>query len=272
MPPDTDVHATSHDRHDRLLVAALAADDLAGTDRDQALALTRTCPDCAILLADLRSIAQATAVAPPPIRVRPRDFRLTEADAGRLRPSGWRRFVGALSRPTLVWSRPLGVGLATLGLAGLLIGNVQIGGSSAGSPARATTAAQDAAAASDSGGSLSGGGPVPAAAASGGNLGPVSGAASPAASSAPNYGTAIESSIPRASSAGGEVAAPPASGAKGLITDQGAGGPPPSSASPLDNEPGPAGPITALNLLFGLAIVVGLTLLGTSLYRGRRRA
>ena len=46
MPHVSDVRSTSHDRHDPMLVAALAADDLAGAERDQAIALTRTCADC----------------------------------------------------------------------------------------------------------------------------------------------------------------------------------------------------------------------------------
>src|SRR5688572_29205323 len=96
MPHSREVRPTSHDAHDSVLVAALAADDLVGTERDQALDLTRSCSDCALLHDDLRAIARATASAPPPIADRPRDFRLTPADAARLRPNGWRRFVVAV--------------------------------------------------------------------------------------------------------------------------------------------------------------------------------
>jgi hypothetical protein len=78
-----------HAGHDRLLVAALAAGDLAGTDRDHALDLTRSCSACAELHDDLVAIARATAVVPPPVAARPRDFQLTPADAARLRRVGW---------------------------------------------------------------------------------------------------------------------------------------------------------------------------------------
>ena len=65
MPNQADVRATSHARHDTLLVAALAAGDLAGTDRDHATELIETCADCATLHDDLVAIARATASAPP---------------------------------------------------------------------------------------------------------------------------------------------------------------------------------------------------------------
>ena len=47
MPHVSEVRATDHDRHDTMLVAALAAGDLAGTERDQAIALTASCAECA---------------------------------------------------------------------------------------------------------------------------------------------------------------------------------------------------------------------------------
>src|SRR5437762_8950787 len=96
MPDVPDVRATSHDRHDTMLVAALAAGDLAGTDRDQAIALTQSCSACAQLRDDLRAIARATATAPPPIPAPSRDFRLTPSDARRLRPAVWRRVAAAI--------------------------------------------------------------------------------------------------------------------------------------------------------------------------------
>ncbi|HET9613824.1 MAG TPA: hypothetical protein VFP22_03340, partial [Candidatus Limnocylindrales bacterium] len=126
MPHVPDVLATSHDHHDPIVVAAFAAGDLAGTERDQALALTDSCPDCAALLADLRAIARATAALPPPVRSAGRDFRITPEQAARLDRTGWRRLVpGRSARPSV--ARPLGVALATFGLMGLLIGNVSFG-------------------------------------------------------------------------------------------------------------------------------------------------
>ena len=87
MPHVSEVRATDHDRHDPMLVAALAAGDLAGTDRDQAIALTASCAECAALHDDLVAIARATASVPPPIRAPARDFRLTPEQAASLRPS-----------------------------------------------------------------------------------------------------------------------------------------------------------------------------------------
>lgn len=126
MPHASDLLPTSHDRHDALVVAALAARDLTGAERDLAADLIRTCTDCAALHDDLIAIAAATAVVPPPITTTPRDFRLTPADAARLRPAGWRRLGDVLRAPRLAAMRPLGAGLTTLGLVGLLIGNVQV--------------------------------------------------------------------------------------------------------------------------------------------------
>jgi len=136
MPHDS----TTHDRHDPMLVVSLAAGDLAGTDRDRATDLIRECPECARLHDDLIAIARATAALPA--AASPRDFRITPEQAERLRPTGWRRFVAAFGAPR--FSRQLGVGMATLGLAGLLLSALpplQIGlGGSAAAPAGAEAA------------------------------------------------------------------------------------------------------------------------------------
>lgn len=107
-----------HDGHDRHLVAALAADDLEPIVRSEAETLVASCDDCADLLADLRLIARATAALPDVPRTR--DFRLTAADAARLQPSGWRALLDALGGARASFSRPLAVGLTTIGLVGLL--------------------------------------------------------------------------------------------------------------------------------------------------------
>src|SRR5688500_16511739 len=101
MPHASDLMPTPHDRHDTLLVAALAARDLTGADRDLASDLIASCTDCAALHDDLIAIARATAVVPPPIGTTPRDFRLTPADAARLRPSAWRRLGTFVRAPGL---------------------------------------------------------------------------------------------------------------------------------------------------------------------------
>ena len=132
MPHVSEPHA----QHDPLLVASLAAGDLAGADRDHATALIADCAECAELHADLILIARATAALPP--AVAPRDFTLSPKQAAALRPVGWRRLVAAISRSRPLMSRQLGFGLATIGLAGLLVSalpSMQLGGSSAAAPA-----------------------------------------------------------------------------------------------------------------------------------------
>jgi hypothetical protein len=115
MPHDSERHA----RHDQLLVVALAAGDLTGTERDRAAAQVASCVACASLNDDLIAIARATAVLPA--AVAPRDFRLSPEQAARLRPSGWRRLIAAFASPRLAMTRQLGVGLTTIGIAGLLV-------------------------------------------------------------------------------------------------------------------------------------------------------
>ena len=128
MPPVSEPHV----QHDPLLVASLAAGDLAGADRDHAAAQIASCADCATLHADLIAIARATAVLPP--AVAPRDFTLSREQAAALRPGGWRKLVAAMSGSRPLMSRQLGIGLATIGLAGLLVSvlpSVQLGSSAA---------------------------------------------------------------------------------------------------------------------------------------------
>ena len=108
-----------HAGHDTLLVASLADHSLAPTERSAAEALVAACDDCAALHADLLALRDATRAMPTPPR--PRDYALTPDDAARLRRGGWRRFVAAFGSPRDAFSKPLAVGLTTLGLAGLLI-------------------------------------------------------------------------------------------------------------------------------------------------------
>jgi len=125
--------AAAHERHDLLLVAAYASDDLDGAARTAAEELVAGCSGCADLATDLRALARATHDLPPARR--PRDFFLTPADAERLRPRGLRRLLAAFAAPTLP-IRPLATGLTTLGVAGLLLaslpGILPLGGAASG--------------------------------------------------------------------------------------------------------------------------------------------
>ncbi len=109
----------AHARHDRHLVAALAADDLEPIVRAEAETMVSSCRDCAELFADLKLIAVATAALPEIPRTR--DFRISAADAARLQPRGWRGLLDALGGARATFSRPLAAGLTTLGLVGLLV-------------------------------------------------------------------------------------------------------------------------------------------------------
>jgi hypothetical protein len=212
MPHVSEPHA----QHDPLLVASLAAGDLAGTDRDRASALIADCADCASLHSDLLAIARATA-ALPPVRA-PRDFTLSPEQAAALRPVGWRRLVAAIGGSRPLMSRQLGIGLATIGLAGLLVSTlpgIQLGSTAsapmaapAGSASRGDSTVTELS--PESGGAVGiagdAGSPVPPRSVGG----PVSAAASAAASEAAQLAPAPTRSIAdgvgvygAASSAGG---------------------------------------------------------------------
>lgn len=138
--------------HDETLIARLAVDDLDPRDAATARALVAECPACAELLSDLGLIASATAALPAPSRTR--DFRLTEADAIRLRPGGWRGFVARFGTPSLAFTRPLAAGLATLGIVGLILASIPtgLGGSAASAPERILSTTSGPVQAQDAGG------------------------------------------------------------------------------------------------------------------------
>ncbi len=114
MSSRPDRHAAEH----ALAIVALQAGDLSGAELTQAEAMRTGCPDCSALYADLEALRGTLALMPAPARRR--DFRLTEADAARLRPSLLRQLVEWLTAPRST-VRPVATGLATLGLAGLLL-------------------------------------------------------------------------------------------------------------------------------------------------------
>lgn len=109
--------ASAAQDHDALVVA-LDAGDLAVPDRERAERLVASCAGCTTLREDLATIRGALATLPVPARRR--DYRLTDDDARRLRPGLWPRLAGWLAAPGSS-VRPLATGLATLGLAGLLL-------------------------------------------------------------------------------------------------------------------------------------------------------
>lgn len=108
-----------HGRHDELLVAALAAGDLTGPERETTTRLVSECVACSTLHRDLRAIALATATLPAPVRRR--DFRLSPDDAARARRSGLRGLLAAFGTRRFSFAMPVGGTLAALGVAALLL-------------------------------------------------------------------------------------------------------------------------------------------------------
>ena len=113
----------SHATHDVELIAREASGDLAAGEALAARDLLASCPACVALAGDIRAIAAATrelrSVPDQATTARaPRDFRLTEADATRLRRRSW---FGIRSWPSPGRVRGLGGALATLGLVGVLV-------------------------------------------------------------------------------------------------------------------------------------------------------
>jgi hypothetical protein len=132
--------ASAHAAHDTMLLAALADGAPTGSERAAAEALVDGCGLCAATFSDLVDLRSATQSMPTPPR--PRDYQLTEADAARLRPAGWRRWVAAFASPRDLVSRPLAIGLTTLGLAGLLVAgapSLMQGGATSSGPTRDAT-------------------------------------------------------------------------------------------------------------------------------------
>jgi hypothetical protein len=177
------------------VIVALDAGDLTGSERDRAARLAAACAGCAALLADLALIRAATAALPAPRRTR--DYRLTGADAARLRPSAWRRLLGWLGAPRST-VRPLAGALATLGIVGLLLGTTP------GLFGQATTVST---------GSLPAVAPGVAPGVAGGTSGAVAGSApvdlAPSLVSGPSAAAGFAGASPLASSGAGGVPATP---------------------------------------------------------------
>ena len=123
-----------------VLIVALDAGDLEAVERRRAQDLAGACPGCASLRADLAILRAATATIAAPARTR--DYRLTDMDAERLRPSMWRQIIGWLGSPRST-VRPLAGGLTALGIVGLLLTTTPgiVGQATTGSTAGAAVAA-----------------------------------------------------------------------------------------------------------------------------------
>ncbi len=131
--------APDHDRHDLLLVSALAAGDVEARDRARAELQVAACAACTQLHADLLAIAVAAATLPEPAR--PRDFTLTRDDAARLRRPSLRRLFVDVFGPRGMVGRPLATGVTTLGVIGVVAASsVGLFGGAAAGPSSLGTA------------------------------------------------------------------------------------------------------------------------------------
>ena len=112
----------SHATHDVELIAREVSGDRTEGEALAVRDLLASCPACVALAGDIRAIAAATrelrTVVSQTTARAPRDFRLTEADATRLRRRSW---FGIRSWPSPGRVRGLGGALATLGLVGVLV-------------------------------------------------------------------------------------------------------------------------------------------------------
>ena len=108
----------SHGRHDRFAIA-----EAVGTEF---LPMTlRSCPACGALHADLLSLQRAVREAWTPSR--PRDLRLSVADALRLRRRTWRQRFALIGGSGDALTRPLALSFTALGLIGLLLTTIPVG-------------------------------------------------------------------------------------------------------------------------------------------------
>lgn len=200
-----------HAQHDLDLIAGHAAGDLTDTQRIRADELLQSCTSCADLRRDLVAIASATRTLPA--LSANRDFRLSSAQAARLRRRGW---IESLRRPFAAprsTVRPMAMAFTSLGLAGLLLTNILpslLGGAPASAPVPAAIQpAASAASAPDQAGGYYGQGQPAATTGNEAQFGPVSQAtASPIRGGANDKST--ESSTPA-----GEVAAGGSQGPSG---------------------------------------------------------
>jgi hypothetical protein len=254
----TDPVDHSHARHDPLLVAEAA--DRGGQLPPELAA----CPDCRRLHVDLLAVSASLPIAALPAR--PRDYTLTPADAARLRRTGWRSWLAGIGGSRDVVTRPLAIGLTTLGLAGLLVATLP-----SVLPQAAGTASGPAIEAASPAGGAGAAGAVDTSAPS-----TATGREVPAAPNVP-AGAAIPSS--GAGDLAGEADAATSTDetttrdVTGLIAPSGAPDPAPEAATDkiaaLTVRDDPTG-ISALAVVGGSLLIVGLGLFGLRWSAGRR--
>lgn len=110
-----------------MLLAAVADHEPDPATRATVERMIAACGECAAIAEDLRLLAIGLADLPPTLPS-PRDMRLTESDAVRLRRGGlWRSVLRPFGVSGMPGLRPLAGALTALGLAGLLLTTVPLG-------------------------------------------------------------------------------------------------------------------------------------------------
>jgi hypothetical protein len=115
---------SEHNKHDRVLVARYAAGDAYASETDDAKRLVDNCHECAALAADIKLISARTSQLPAINR--PRDYRISPEQAGKLRGSWFDRLMRGLSNPGFAVVRPLAGAALAIGFALVVIGALPI--------------------------------------------------------------------------------------------------------------------------------------------------
>jgi len=256
-----------HPAHDTVLVASLIDHSLPASDRNAAQHMVDTCRFCAELHSDLLALRNATRALPTPPR--PRDYRLTAADAERLRPAGIRRWIAAFGSPRDAITRPLAIGLTTLGIVGLLVSGapaLSIGSSSSSASGDRTAAGAPQPAASQPALDATVSAPAAGAGAAEATGAPVAAAAASAAPAAPNVFAPAPATAPANSSsdyltdqarASGGAAGVKATAPAAPIPGIGNQDQPVGVQGTQPAEPGPAVSVVAVS---GILLLAGLGL------------
>jgi hypothetical protein len=120
VPKNSSLSA-EHRRHDQLLVARFAVDDIdSAAQRHEAQDLVKRCSECAALAADIKTISKSVAQMPAPARRR--DFRLSAQQADRLRGGRFDRFLRSLTGSSWTAVRPVAAVALSVGLVMSVVG------------------------------------------------------------------------------------------------------------------------------------------------------
>lgn len=107
--------ADDHARHDQPLIVAFASGDVTNDEARSARELTASCRRCAALADEIALVSRSISESVGAPR-RPRDFRLSEDDATRLRAGPLQRFLRRVGGPGTTMLQPLAGAALAIGL------------------------------------------------------------------------------------------------------------------------------------------------------------